>query len=189
MSSHVPPRAKPGPRLDAQGAHRSEEEPGPFAERTARADPSSPARGTRTAPPTPLPPQGCPHRLQARYSLAAGYSPSPRGSRSVPPSSPLRWPVLLRRPCRVKKRPRPRPGPSGCTTAPARGAPRTMDGRGPPPTALIGPRKRPLETLPSYWPIQPPARPREGGWDQGIVGVVVGQDDQDHELGSGVGVC
>lgn len=59
--------------------------------------------------------------------------------------------IGLPQPLRTQKRPRAQHDPSGSTAARARGAPRTMDGRGPPPTALIGRRERPLEILLFYW--------------------------------------
>ena len=50
------------------------------------------ARRTRTRPPTPLPQQGCPPWLQARYPLALGCSPGQRGSGCLSPGSPLQRP-------------------------------------------------------------------------------------------------
>ena len=50
------------------------------------------ARRTLPRPPTPLPQQGCPYWLQARYPLASGCSPGQRGSSSVTPGSPLQRP-------------------------------------------------------------------------------------------------
>lgn len=134
------------------------------SQRTPRLNRDSWARGTRTAPPTPLPQQGCPHWLQARYSLASGYFLG-----RVAPALSLRAhlsrdQILLLQSLRAQKRPRALPGPSGVAAAQARGAPRTMDGRGLPPTALIGHRERPLETLLFYWRIRAqPGGGRETG--------------------------
>ena len=112
--------------------------------------PSEPARkpggprATDSAPDAP-PPAGFQQRLQARYSHASRYSRGPRGSRPVSPGSPLRRPDTVPAAASRAKAPRPGTCPSGVQTALARGASRTMDGRGPPPTALIGCRERPLE--------------------------------------------
>lgn len=83
------PAPTPRPWLDVQGAHRPEAGSGCVRRADRARQPGGPGPRPRTAPPTPLPQQGCLHRLQARYSLAAGYSPGPRRSRPVSPGSPL----------------------------------------------------------------------------------------------------
>lgn len=100
--------------------------------------------GPRRAPPTPLP-------QQAASTGSRPVIPTPRATllgREAPGLS-LRAhlpgdQILLRRRLCVHKRPGHGPAP-GIATAPAQGAPRTMDGRDPPRTALIGYLERPLK--------------------------------------------
>lgn len=101
-------------------------------------------RGPRRAPPTPLP-------QQAASTGSRPVIPTPRATllgREAPGLS-LRAhlpgdQILLRRRLYVQKRPGHGSAP-GVATAPGRGAPRTMDGRDPPQTALIGYLERPLK--------------------------------------------
>lgn len=151
--------------------------------------PGGPGPRARTAPPTPLPQQGCPHWLQARYSLAAGYSPGPRRSRPVSPGSPLE-----------------RPGRAPAATPRAKAPPgtarplRTHRGSSPRGTENNG-RERPAPRR-AHWPprtlpgnpallLAKPAPSLAVGWGgraEGIVGDVVHHGGRAGRRGAELGI-
>ena len=175
MSSTVPFSLKPVPLA---GCTRSSP-----LERRVQVGSLSPTGRLSSDSPEPAGHEHGPRRPSPSRAARPGSRPVIPWPRAAPPASAApalclrahlsRDRMPLPQSLHALKRHRARSGPSGVAAAQARGAPRTMDGRGPPPHRAHWPQR----TVPgnSAFPLAntDPAWRREGGWAEGIVGDVV----------------